>query len=61
MRAVAVDGRLGWNVLAEAARVVVPKGRVVIVHALDGTSERVPEVGLSVLAAQSGTVVAARD
>jgi uncharacterized protein YbaR (Trm112 family) len=60
MRAVAVDGRLGWEVLAEAARVVVPRGRVVIVHALDDTSARASEVGLSVLAAQSGTVVAAR-
>jgi uncharacterized protein YbaR (Trm112 family) len=60
MRAVAVDGRLGWEVLAEAARVVVPKGRVVIEHALDGTSERVHDVGLSVVAAQAGTVVATR-
>jgi uncharacterized protein YbaR (Trm112 family) len=60
LRAVAVDGRLGGTWLAEAARVVVPRGRVVVVHASADTERALGEVGLTVLAAEAGTVVAAR-
>src|SRR5690606_36663867 len=60
LRGAAVDGRLGPGWLAEAVRVVARLGRVVSV----GTDEDAPEVhrgaGLEVLAAEAGTVVAAR-
>ena len=60
LRAVAVDGRLGGTWLAEAARVVVPRGRVVVVHSTDDTDPALREAGLTVLAAEAETVVAAR-
>lgn len=61
LRAVAVDGRLGARWLEEAARVVVPKGRVVVVRAPDDTEDVVRAAGLTVLASEAGTVVAARN
>lgn len=60
LRAVAVDGRLGGEWLAEAARVVVPRGRVVVTHAPSGTDRVLLGRGLQVLAAEAETVVAAR-
>lgn len=60
LRGIAVDGRLGPDLLAEAARVVVPKGRVVVVHADAETAETLVEHGLEILAAEAETVVAAR-
>jgi uncharacterized protein YbaR (Trm112 family) len=60
LRAVAVDARLGAAWLAEAARVVVPRGRVVVTHALEGTENVLAELGLTVLASEAETVVAAR-
>jgi uncharacterized protein YbaR (Trm112 family) len=60
VRAVAIDGRVGSTWLAEAARVVVPSGRVVLVRPPDDAPELLRELGLSVLAADSETVVAAR-
>jgi uncharacterized protein YbaR (Trm112 family) len=60
LRAVAVDGRLGSPWLSEAARVVVPRGRVVVVHAEDGTDEILRGAKLEVLASEAETVVAAR-
>jgi uncharacterized protein YbaR (Trm112 family) len=60
LRAVGMDGRLGPSWLAEAARVVVPRGRVVVTHAPEGTEDALREVGLTVLAAEAETVVAAR-
>jgi hypothetical protein len=61
MRGVAVDGRLGNDVVAEAARVVVPGGRVVVVRAdEDQVAETLRGAGLAVLAREGGTVVAAR-
>lgn len=60
IRAVALDGRLGDPWTSEAARVVVPKGRVVVVHAPEGTGALLEESGLRVLATEAGTVVAAR-
>lgn len=60
LRAVAVDGRLGGTWLAEAARVVVPRGRVVVAHAPPDADQRLRSAGLEVLAAEAETVVAAR-
>jgi hypothetical protein len=61
MRGVAVDGRLGNDVVEEAARVVVPGGRVVVVRAdEDEVAETLRGAGLEVLAREGGTVVAAR-
>ena len=61
MRGVALDGRLGGDVVAEAARVVAPRGRVVVVHAdEDEVAETLGGAGLEVLAREAGTVVAAR-
>ncbi|MGD8280076.1 MAG: Trm112 family protein [Gemmatimonadota bacterium] len=60
LRAVAVDGRLGRDLLAEAARVVAPRGRVVVVHAPEGTEDWLVGKGLDVLASETETVVAAR-
>jgi hypothetical protein len=60
LRAVAVDGRLGPEWLAEAARVVAPRGRVVVVHADAEVLGRLPSVGLRAVASDQETVVAAR-
>jgi uncharacterized protein YbaR (Trm112 family) len=60
LRAVGVDGRLGPRWLFEAARCVVPRGRVVVTRATEGTQDALREVGLGVLAAEGETVVAAR-
>ena len=61
MRGVAVDGRLGREAVREAARVVVPKGRVVVVHTEEERAgETLRGAGLEVLASEGGTVVAAR-
>ena len=60
LRAAAVDGRLGRAVLAEAVRVVAPRGRLVVLHAPDWTELLLRDAGLSVLAAEAGTVVVAR-
>ncbi|MDZ7780866.1 MAG: hypothetical protein U5R14_13175 [Gemmatimonadota bacterium] len=60
LRGIAIDGRLGSELLAEAARVVVPKGRVVVVHAGAETAKALESHGLEVLATEAGTVVAAR-
>jgi len=60
LRGVAVDGALGVRGLGEAARVVAPLGRVVVVAAAQGAARTLEESGLRVLAAEAGTVVAAR-
>jgi uncharacterized protein YbaR (Trm112 family) len=60
LRAVAIDGRLGAPWLAEAARCVVPRGRVVVTRAPEGTEEVLRSAGLTVLVAEAETVVAAR-
>jgi len=60
VRAVALDGRLGPSRTAEAARVVAPGGRVVLVHAPEDAAARLEEHGLRVLAEEAGTVVATR-
>ena len=60
LRGAVVDGGLGRAVVFEAARVVAPMSRVVVVEAADDTEDVLEEAGLSVLAAEAGTVVAAR-
>lgn len=60
LRGVGVDGRLGRHWLDEACRVLAPRGRIVVVHAPTGTAEALAERGLSVLASEAQTVVAAR-
>ncbi len=60
LRAVAVDARLGPRWVAEAARVVSPKGRVVVTEASGWVPEALEQEGLAVLAAEAETVVAAR-
>ncbi|MEX2467644.1 MAG: hypothetical protein WD995_12095 [Gemmatimonadota bacterium] len=60
LRGVAVDGRLGSDLVREAARVVARLGRVVVVQAADGVDAILEEVGLEILASEATTVVAAR-
>lgn len=60
LRGVAVDGRLGRGWLHEAARTVAPKGRVVVTHAPPNSEETLTADGLTVLASEDETVVAAR-
>lgn len=60
LRAIAVDGRLGSGWLAEAARVVPPRARVVVLHAPADVASALAAAGLRVLAEQGKTVVAAR-
>ncbi len=57
LRAVAVSGDVD---LSEAARVVRPLGRLVVEGASPDVVRRLPELGLSVLAAEDGSVVAVR-
>ncbi len=60
LRGVAVDGALGAAWIREASRVVAPLSRVVVVDAPPETETVLEEAGLGVLAAEAGTVVAAR-
>jgi len=60
LRAVALDARLGPDWLVEAARVVAPRGRTVVVHAPEGAAAALENAGLRVVASDSETVVAAR-
>jgi hypothetical protein len=60
LRAVAVDGRLGPGWLSEAARVVAPRGRVVVTEAPVSTQDVLRSGGLEILAAEAETVVATR-
>jgi hypothetical protein len=60
LRGVAVDGVLGLSWIGESARVVAPLGRVVVSEAPEGTEEALSGAGLGILAAEGGTVVAAR-
>ena len=59
-RGAVVDGRLGKALLFEAARVAAPKCRVVVVEADDSAPAVLEEAGLTVMAREAGTVVAAR-
>lgn len=60
LRGVAIDGRLGEAWFGEAARVVAPRGRVVVVGSNGDAASRLELEGLRVIAADPETVVAAR-
>jgi hypothetical protein len=60
LRGVAVDGALGAGWMREAARVVAPFSRVLVVDAPGDAASVLEKAGLEVLAAEPGTVVAAR-
>lgn len=60
MRAVALTGEAS-SALEEGARVLAGGGRLVLEPAPAGVAERLRSLGLEVVAADSGTVVAARD
>jgi uncharacterized protein YbaR (Trm112 family) len=60
LRGAAVDGGLGTRWLEEAARVVAPYSRVVVIDASDDAEVVLAGSGLRILAAEHGTVVAAR-
>ncbi|MEQ9398610.1 MAG: hypothetical protein RJQ04_05530 [Longimicrobiales bacterium] len=60
LRGVVVDGTLGDGWVVESCRVVASKGRVVVENANEATVAVLEGAGLSVLAAEPGTVVAAR-
>jgi len=60
LRGVVVDGRLGNSWIEEACRVVASKSRVLVVRAPEGAGGILEECGLSVLATEPETVVAAR-
>ncbi len=60
LRGVVVDGRLGEGIVAESARVLAPKSRLVVLGAGDLTRQLLVEAGLTLLAVESETVVAVR-
>ena len=60
LRGVVVDGTLGRAAVFEGGRVVAPMSRVVVVDAGEDAADVLVEAGLEVLAAEAGTVVAAR-
>jgi hypothetical protein len=60
LRGVGVDGSLGSHWIGEAARVVAPLGRVVVTDAPADGPEVLQESGMTILAFESGTIVAAR-
>ena len=60
MRGAVVDGAMGGDVVREGARVVAPGARVVVVNAPSDAEEILADGGLSVLVAESETVVATR-
>lgn len=60
LRGAVVDGRVGAAMIFEACRCVAPMSRVVVLGADTDTSRVIEEAGLSVLAAEAQTIVAAR-
>jgi hypothetical protein len=60
LRGVVLDGRAPSSLLGEAARVVAPRARVVVLRPPSGVAERLESVGCRVLASDPETVVAAR-
>ncbi len=60
LRGIAIDGRLGEGLIAEAVRVAAPLSRVLVVHAPLGTDTLLADAGLDILAADAETVVATR-
>jgi hypothetical protein len=60
LRGAAVDGALGPSWIREACRVVSRLARVVVTNAPEDAAAVLEESGLRVLAAEAGTIVAAR-
>jgi len=60
LRGVVIDGRGDPGSLEEAARVVAPRGRVVVVRPAPEAADRLERAGCKVLASDPETVVAAR-
>jgi len=60
LRGIVLDGRLGTELVVEAARVTAPLARLLVVRAPAGTEELLRKAGLSILAAEAETVVATR-
>lgn len=60
LRGIVIDGRLGPEWLSEAARAVAPLSRVVVTHAPGSAQSILEDEGLSTLASEAETVVAAR-
>lgn len=60
LRGVVVDGGMGEAMLREAARVTAPMSRVVVTASPADAEGVLRDAGLTVLAADDGTVVAAR-
>lgn len=60
LRGVVVDGALGRATIFEAARVIAPLSRVVVVHADAEAARVLAEAGLEILAQEGETVVGAR-
>ena len=60
LRGVVADGGMEPRWLAEAARVVAPLSRLVVVDAPGGVADLLSGSGLRVLASEGGTVVAVR-
>ncbi len=60
LRGVVMDGRLGKAFLLDAARTITPRSRLVVLSSTGQTREVLEEAGLSVLAEEGETVVAAR-
>ena len=58
IQALAGDGRLGPGLFKEAARVVSPRGRIVVSSATEETPLMLEETGFKILAMEPGTVVA---
>jgi len=58
LRGVVIDGRLDRHWFEEAARVIAPMSRVVVVNAATTASEWLQVAGLSIMADESGRVVA---
>jgi uncharacterized protein YbaR (Trm112 family) len=60
LRGVCVDGALEERWIAEAARVVAPRCRVVVLGGPFGAGDALEAAGLRLVAREAGTVVAAR-
>ena len=58
LRGVVIDGRLDRDWFEEAARVIAPMSRVVVVNAATTAPEWLQAAGLSIMADESGRVVA---
>ena len=58
LRGVVIDGRLDRHWFEEAARVITPMSRVVVVNAVTTTSKWLQAARLSIMANESGRVVA---